>query len=118
MEAPIGAGVSTAKAPCFEDALAELETVVHELEDGQLGLGEALSRYEHGILRLKQCYLLLQDAERKIELLTGVQPDGTPMTQPFDDLAQPLEESAGRRRTRRVPQAQSPPADGLDDIDA
>ena len=31
-------------APCFEDALAELETIVHQLEEGQLGLAEALAR--------------------------------------------------------------------------
>ena len=89
-------------APCFEDALAELEGVVHELEDGQLGLGDALARYEHGIKRLKHCYQLLQEAERKIELLTGVAADGTPITQPFDAEAAPLEESAGRRRTRKA----------------
>jgi exodeoxyribonuclease VII small subunit len=99
------------EAPCFEDALAELETVVHELEDGELGLGEALARYEHGIKRLKQCYLLLQDAERKIELLTGVGPDGTPITQPFDDQTASLEESAGRRRTRRATKS---PSTGVD----
>jgi exodeoxyribonuclease VII small subunit len=97
-----------ADAPCFEDALTELEGVVHELEDGQLGLGDALARYEHGIKRLKHCYQLLQEAERKIELLTGVAADGTPITQPFDAEAAPLEESAGRRRTRKA----TPPTRG------
>ena len=33
----------------FEDALAELEQVVRDLEDGQIGLEESLSRYERGV---------------------------------------------------------------------
>jgi exodeoxyribonuclease VII small subunit len=89
-----------ADVPCFEDALAELETIVHELEDGELGLGESLARYEQGIKRLKQCYEHLQEAERKIELLTGVRADGTPITASFDETATAAEESAGRRKAR------------------
>ena len=33
----------------FEDALAELEQVVHDLEDGQIGLEDSLARYERGV---------------------------------------------------------------------
>ena len=97
------------KAPpiCFEHSLAELETIVHALEDGQLGLAEALARYEQGVKHLKHCYQLLQQAERKIELLTGVADDGTPITQPFDVETTPLEESAGKRPARRPPRARS-----------
>jgi exodeoxyribonuclease VII small subunit len=87
--------------PCFEHSLAELEAIVHALEDGELGLADALARYEQGIKHLKHCYQLLQQAERKIELLTGVKEDGTPITAPFEDEAAPLAESAGRRRTRK-----------------
>ena len=35
--------------PDFEQALAELETIMHDLEDGKLGLAEGLARYERGI---------------------------------------------------------------------
>ena len=34
--------------PTFEQALAELERIVRELEDGAIGLEDALSRYEQG----------------------------------------------------------------------
>lgn len=88
--------------PCFEDALAALETIVHQLEEGELGLAEALDRYEQGVKHLKHCYALLKQAERKIELLTGVTEDGTPLTQPFAEASEPLGESAGRKRTRRA----------------
>lgn len=82
----------------FEHSLAELEAIVDQLEDGQLGLAEALARYEQGVKHFKHCYELLQQAERKIELLTGVAEDGTAITQPFETDAAALAESAGRRR--------------------
>ena len=86
----------------FEVALAELEAIVHQLEDGDLGLEESLARYEQGVKHLKHCFALLQDAERKIELLTGVKNDGTPLTQPFAESGESLGESAGRKRSRRA----------------
>ena len=48
----------------FEHSLAELEAIVHQLEDGELGLAESLARYEQGVKHLKHCYQLLQTAER------------------------------------------------------
>jgi exodeoxyribonuclease VII small subunit len=36
----------------FEDALAMLDEIVCELEDGRIGLAEALARYEQGVKRL------------------------------------------------------------------
>jgi exodeoxyribonuclease VII small subunit len=87
----------------FEHSLAELEAIVHDLEEGQLGLAEALARYEQGVQHLQHCYRLLEGAERKIELLTGVRDDGTAITQPFDESAETLAESAGRRRRGKAP---------------
>ena len=99
--------------PSFEASLAELESIVHDLEEGQLGLAEALARYEQGVKHLKNCYQLLQAAERKIELLTGVTDEGVPLTQPFvDESVGPLPESAGRRRrTKSGRPAANPPGD-------
>ena len=85
----------------FEDSLSALEHVVHDLEDGNLGLTEALDRYEAGVKHLKRCYRLLEAAERRIELLTGVNEDGTPSTEPFAESSESLAESAGRRRRPR-----------------
>ena len=53
---------------------------------------------EQGIKHLKRCYKLLEAAERKIELLTGVADDGTPATEPFDESGESLANSAGRRK--------------------
>jgi len=63
-------------APTFEEALAELESIVSDLEEGDLGLGDAMARYEQGVKHLRRCYGLLEEAQRKIELLTGVAEDG------------------------------------------
>ena len=96
--------------PSFEQALNGLESIVHELEEGQLGLAEALARYEEGVKLLKQCYGLLECAERRIELLTGVDAEGKPITRPFDDSAtfDPDEKTAVRSRRRSAPPTRTP----------
>jgi len=70
-------------ASSFEDSLKELEKIVGELESGKLGLSDALARYEEGVKHLKGCQHLLAKAERKIELLSGVDADGNPITEPL-----------------------------------
>jgi exodeoxyribonuclease VII small subunit len=99
--------------PAFEESLAELEAIVHDLEEGQLGLAESLARYEEGVRHLKHCYQILEAAERKIELLMGVAEDGSALTAPFDESDESLSESAGRRRrARKTPK--TAPAEGED----
>lgn len=95
----------------FEQSLSELDRVVRDLEDGQLGLEEALARYETGVGLLKRCYGELRQAEQKILLLTGVDADGQPVTRPFEHTA--TAEAAGvveikRRRTRKGDEPQIP----------
>jgi exodeoxyribonuclease VII small subunit len=88
--------------PSFEEALERLEGIVHELEEGEIGLGEALARYEQGVKLLRQCYDLLERAERKITLLGGLDSQGEAITEPFDDEALSLDEKARRRSHRRA----------------
>jgi exodeoxyribonuclease VII small subunit len=71
----------------FEQSLAELEQIVRQLEEGQLGLAESLASYELGVKRLKECYQLLERAERRIELLERVDAAGEGVTRPFDAAA-------------------------------
>jgi exodeoxyribonuclease VII small subunit len=86
--------------PTFEQSLKRLEEIVHLLEEGELGLNESLERYEEGIKLLRQSYDLLQRAERRIELLSGVDAAGNPVTQPFDDTATAdIEEKSKRRKS-------------------
>jgi exodeoxyribonuclease VII small subunit len=53
----------------FEDAMARLETIVSELERGDLPLDESLRIFEEGIKLSKTCLKMLDDAERKVEIL-------------------------------------------------
>jgi exodeoxyribonuclease VII small subunit len=71
----------------FEQALTELEQVVRDLEGGQLGLEEALSRYEAGVGLLKRCFTELRTAEQRILLLTGIDADGQAICEPFEHSA-------------------------------
>jgi len=71
----------------FEQALAQLEQIVRDLEDGSIGLEDALARYESGIGLLKRCYGQLRQAEQRILLLTGVDEEGRPLAQPFEHTA-------------------------------
>jgi exodeoxyribonuclease VII small subunit len=92
----------------FEESLEELEKIVAELESGKLGLSEALARYEEGVKHLKGCQELLEHAERRIELLSGVDADGNPITQPFEEEEiETLEEKAAARGQRRTTIAKS-----------
>ena len=53
----------------FEEAVSELETIVNELERGDLPLEESMTLFERG-LKLSQCsQTKLTDAEQKIEIL-------------------------------------------------
>ena len=89
--------------PSFEESLRELEAIVGELESGKLGLSEALARYEQGVKHLKSCHELLARVERKIELLSGMDAEGNPITEPFDEQEhESLEEKAAARGRRRT----------------
>lgn len=95
-------------ASTFEESLGELEKIVAELESGKLGLSDALERYEEGVKHLKGCQQLLEHAERKIELLSGVDADGNPITTQFDENeAETLEAKGASRGQRRSSGAKS-----------
>ena len=97
------------EAPSFEDSLAELESIVSELESGKLGLSDALARYEEGVKHLKSCHHLLERVERKIELLSGMDAEGNPITEPFDEREHAsLEEKAAARGRRRTSDSPAP----------
>lgn len=92
-----------AAAPSFEQALTRLERIVGQLEEGELGLAEALARYEEGVGLLRQCYGLLERAERRVEILCSVDPQQRPATAPFnDEPTADLEEKAQNRSRRRT----------------
>ena len=66
----------------FEDALAELERIVRQLEDGRAKLDDAIASYERGTLLKRHCEAKLRDAQAKIDRIT-VNSDGTIGTEPM-----------------------------------
>lgn len=54
----------------FEQSLKELETIVSDLEKGELPLEESIQKYQSGIERLKECHEILGKAQKRIEILT------------------------------------------------
>lgn len=58
-------------AASFEEALAELQKLVAELEGGKPPLSESLAVYERAIALSSQCTKMLEEAEQKITLLSG-----------------------------------------------
>jgi exodeoxyribonuclease VII small subunit len=71
----------------FEQALAELDRILRDLEDGTTSLEDALARYERGVSLLRQCYGQLKDAEQRVRLLAGVTDEGGPDLRPFEHVA-------------------------------
>jgi exodeoxyribonuclease VII small subunit len=67
-------------APDFEQALAELESLVERLESGDLPLDEALQTFERGVALTRRCQTALKAAQQKVEILlkrsgeAGVEP--------------------------------------------
>lgn len=53
----------------FEEGLEKLETIVKEMEEGELPLEKLITHYEAGSQLLSQCDAKLKEAERKIEIL-------------------------------------------------
>jgi exodeoxyribonuclease VII small subunit len=53
----------------FEAAIAELETIVKKLEDGDLPLEKSLELYERGVHLSRFCHARLEEAERRIDIL-------------------------------------------------
>ena len=54
----------------FEEALTELETIVDAIESGDVPLEQSIEKYADGIKLIKQCRTILDQAEKKIQLLS------------------------------------------------
>ena len=93
----------------FESALAELERLLRELEDGTTTLEESLAKYERGVALVRACHGQLQDAEQKIRELTGVAEDGKPVLVPFEHTAA-VEKAKEQTKPKRRSAGEEPSA--------
>lgn len=75
----------------YEQQLQQLETLIKQLENGDLSLDQTLAAYEQGVALIRACQQQLEQAEQRIQLLAhGANGEETliPFTDPADD-AQP-----------------------------
>ncbi|MCH7943515.1 MAG: exodeoxyribonuclease VII small subunit [Proteobacteria bacterium] len=67
----------------FEEALAKLEKIVRQLEDGQGKLDDAIKSYERGALLKRHCEDKLKQAQAKIDRIVEAA-DGAIGTEPLE----------------------------------
>ena len=60
-----------AKPVDLEKSLAELETIVEQLESGELPLETSLKEFERGVRLSRECQGALKDAEQRVQVLMG-----------------------------------------------
>ena len=66
----------------FEQSLADLQTLVERLENGELSLEDSLSAFEQGIGLTRDCQAALSQAEQKVQIL--LERNGELEQAPFD----------------------------------
>jgi exodeoxyribonuclease VII small subunit len=54
----------------FEAAMAELEKLVAQMEEGDLSLDDSLKAFERGVMLTRQCQQALSQAELRVQALT------------------------------------------------
>jgi len=70
------------ESPSFEETLSELETIVNEMENGDLPLNKALEKFERGISLSRQGQQSLEHAEQKVKILLSSQGEESLQTLP------------------------------------
>ncbi len=78
----------------FEASMKRLETIVEELESGELSLEDSIARYEEGVKLSRGLTTRLDEAEKRIERLVESDGDATPHTEPME-LDAPAENASG-----------------------
>jgi len=74
--------------PSFEEAVERLETIVDDLESGNLSLEDSIARFEEGTKLSRLLTHKLDEAEKRIERLVETK-DQVPRTEPVEiDLAE------------------------------
>ena len=66
----------------FEDSLKKLETIVAQLEEGDLTLDDSIKLFEEGVSLSAACKQELEAAEGKVQMLVK-QRDGAPKLEAF-----------------------------------
>lgn len=75
---------STGDAASFEESARRLSQIVAELEGGDLPLERSLQLFEEGVRLARAAQERLDQAERRVEELLGVDAQGKPVVRDFE----------------------------------
>ncbi len=94
----------------FENSMERLESIVGDMEGGELSLDAMIKRFEEGQGLIKFCSGKLDEVERKIEKLLNK--EGEPETEPFGEAPPP---PAIKQPPAATPQPPAPPIEIADE---
>ena len=77
------------ETPDFEASLQTLEALVERMERGELTLEQSLQCFEQGVRLTRECQKALSEAEQRVEILTGKDPEAEPAPFEGTDDGQP-----------------------------
>jgi exodeoxyribonuclease VII small subunit len=69
--------------PDLENSLNEINSLITNMEQGNLSLEQSLEKFERGITLIKHCQKVLQEAEQKVQIL--IQNEGQDDLQPYEN---------------------------------
>ena len=74
---------NTEKLPDFEKSLQELESLVEQLESGELSLDDSLKQFRRGVELTRHCQGVLEKAQQTVEKLMDIDDESSAV--PFED---------------------------------
>ena len=74
--------IKTDKLPDFEKALEELESLVEQMESGDLSLDESLKQFKRGVELTRHCQGVLEEAQQTVQKLIDTDDEASAI--PFD----------------------------------
>jgi exodeoxyribonuclease VII small subunit len=66
-----GAGITDVESMGFEDAVAELESIIGRIDAGEVGLEASLDAYRRGAALVRRCRAILDSAQQEIERISA-----------------------------------------------
>ena len=57
------------KTPTLEEPFTQIETILTQMEEPEISLEEAFALYQQGVLQLKNCGTILDEVEKKMQIL-------------------------------------------------
>ena len=90
----------------FEQALTKLEQIVQQIEQGQVSLEESIDKYAEGTRLIRQCRGILEQAEKKIQVLSQSAQGGLVAQGELEELDSTGQEG-GSQASGQGPQAQA-----------